>query len=87
MVLFVKVKANQHFDRVEKLNEHYLIRITAPAQNGAANKYLLEYLSRVLNVSKSRIDIKSGLSSTHKYIVIDADETYVHNVLSGKVHK
>ncbi len=87
MVLFVKVRLNQHYDRIEKLHAHYLIRIKARAENGGANKYLVEYLSRILDVPICGINIKSGLSSTHKYIVIDADESHVHNALTGKVHR
>jgi uncharacterized protein (TIGR00251 family) len=46
------------------------VRIAAPPVDGAANAALLRYLSRVLDIPKSRLSISSGHASRHKRILI-----------------
>jgi uncharacterized protein len=47
------------------------IRLSAPPAEGKANKALIELLSRLLSVSKSRVHIRSGFSSKRKMIFIE----------------
>ena len=46
------------------------IKLTSPPIDGAANKLCVKELSKWLNLSKSRIQIVSGLKSQHKIIKI-----------------
>jgi uncharacterized protein (TIGR00251 family) len=48
----------------------YKIRLTAPPVDGAANEALVGYLSGVLNVSKSSVEIVSGLTGRQKRVRI-----------------
>ena len=47
------------------------IKIAAPPVEGKANKELIEFLSAVLGVSKSRITIEKGTTSRKKLIVVE----------------
>jgi len=46
------------------------IRLTAPPVEGKANQALVEFLSGVLDVPRSKIDIVAGLNSREKLISI-----------------
>ena len=46
------------------------IRLTAPPVDGAANEALVKYLSDVLSVSKSQVEIVSGHTGRQKIIRI-----------------
>jgi hypothetical protein len=46
------------------------IRITAAPVAGAANKHLLKFLAKKLKISRGRIYIKTGDTSTTKLIVV-----------------
>lgn len=60
------------------------IHITAPAHEGRANEQLIEFLSGILGVGKSRIDIVAGASGRDKLIsVLDMDAQEVHNRIVG----
>jgi uncharacterized protein (TIGR00251 family) len=55
------------------------IRITAPANEGQANEELIKFLSDVLGVPKSRIEIVAGETGRDKLIsVLDLDAETVH---------
>ncbi|MBT3362914.1 MAG: YggU family protein [Chloroflexi bacterium] len=47
------------------------LKIAAPPVDGKANKELIAYLSKVLGISKSSIDIEKGLTSRNKQISIE----------------
>jgi uncharacterized protein len=47
------------------------LKIAAPPTEGKANKELIEFLSEILDVSKSRITIEKGTTSHRKLISID----------------
>ena len=53
MVLYVKVKPNQRFDKVEKIADNWQIRLKAPATDGKANEHLIVFLGEILNLPKS----------------------------------
>jgi uncharacterized protein len=46
------------------------IRITAPPVEGKANEALIKFLSKQLDISKSRISIDSGQSSRLKLVTV-----------------
>jgi uncharacterized protein len=77
MLLYLKIKPNQRFNGVEVVNGEWVIRIKAPAIDGKANEGLVEYLSEILRVPKSRIKLTKGATSKIKCLDIDAPENEV----------
>ena len=47
------------------------IKIAAPATEGKANKELIQFLSEVLDISKSRISIDKGVTVHRKLIALE----------------
>jgi uncharacterized protein YggU (UPF0235/DUF167 family) len=82
MLLYLKIKPNQRFDKVERIDGDWILKIRAPAADGKANQYLVEYLSRLLNIPKSKIVLKKGHTSRIKCLEIDAEEHRVNQLLS-----
>lgn len=59
--------AGRHGDRLK-------IRVAAPPEKGTANKALLTFLSRCLQVPKSQVRLKSGARDRAKVVeVLDAN--------------
>ncbi len=81
MLLYLKIKPNQRFDRIEKSGSDWLIRLKAPAIDGKANEQLIKYLSELLGLPKSKIVLKKGQSSRIKCIEIDAETDFVNQRL------
>ncbi len=50
-------------------------RVSAPPVDGAANKALIELLSRSLNIPKSRLSFASGETSREKVLHIEGIST------------
>jgi hypothetical protein len=62
------------------------VRIAAPPADNEANEALIEFLSEILGVSKSRLDIVAGASGRDKLIsVIDMDVETVHQRILAHV--
>jgi uncharacterized protein (TIGR00251 family) len=78
MILFLKVKPNQRFNKIERMENNWQVRINAQATDGRANDELVNFLSEVLMLSKSKIRLKKGHTSQMKYIEIDADTEFVN---------
>jgi hypothetical protein len=58
------------------------IRLTAPPVEGKANKALIKYLSEVLEIPASKIDIVAGDTGRDKIVsILDADSEVVHKKL------
>lgn len=84
MKLRIKVKPASKTDGVIREADGSLkIKIKAPAVEGKANKYLIEYLSGLLKLSKSKVVLLKGETNSYKTLEIDAEETYVNDILSG----
>jgi len=47
------------------------IKVAAPPVEGKANRALIEFLSDVLDVPKSRISIEKGAASRRKLVVVE----------------
>lgn len=58
------------YDAAGKLNA----KIKAPAQDGRANAYLIEFLAKELGIAKSNVTIVAGFANPHKRIKIDITE-------------
>jgi uncharacterized protein len=55
------------------------VHLTAPPVEGKANEALLKFLSSVLNVSISRLEIVAGVTGRDKLIsVVDMDANTLH---------
>jgi uncharacterized protein (TIGR00251 family) len=77
------VKPNSKTEEVIREADGTLkIKIKALPVEGKANKYLVEYLSRVLKLSKSHITLSKGETHAFKTLEIDASEEYVNGILS-----
>lgn len=70
----VKVKPNSKEQKIEEQSDGSLtVKLKSAPVDGKANEELIKLLAENFNVSKSRIRIKSGLSSRQKLIEIDTD--------------
>ena len=87
MVIYLKVKPNQRFDKIEKNGNEWQIRLKAPAVDGKANEHLVEFLSVVLAISKSKITLKKGKTSKLKCLEIDSEEQSVLEKLTLSINK
>ena len=75
MLINVHVTANTKEAHVIKLDENnFEARVDERAEDGQANKRLLEILSSYFNVPKSRIRIVRGSKSRDKVIEVIIDE-------------
>ena len=55
------------------------VRIAAPPSDNEANETLIEFLSEILGIPKSRLDIVAGVSGRDKLIaVVNMDVETVH---------
>lgn len=68
---------------VEILPDHTIkIRLTAPPVDGKANEALIEFLSKVLSVPKTRIDIVAGQTGRDKLVtIIDMDSSEAQELI------
>jgi uncharacterized protein len=48
--------------------ERVEIQLAAPPVEGAANKELIEFVSKLAGVSRSRVSLEKGASSRHKVV-------------------
>ncbi len=64
----VKVIANSKINLLDFSNDLIKIKITQRAIEGKANKAIIEFLSKTLNVSKSNIEIVLGEKTSSKVI-------------------
>lgn len=51
------------------------IKLTAPPVDGAANKACIRFLSKCLDIPKSRIEIISGQTNRTKRVLVRCDES------------
>jgi uncharacterized protein len=71
MRINVKTIPNSKKCEVEKISDnHFKVRVDAKAEDGRANKRLIEILSEYFKVSKSSVVISKGLKSRNKIIEI-----------------
>lgn len=74
MTLHLKVKPGSKvdqlfFDGAGLLNA----KIKAPAQDGKANAYLIEFLAKQLGIAKSNVTIVAGFTNPYKRIEVDME--------------
>ena len=70
----VKVKPNsKHQSIEEQIDGSLTVNLKSPPVDGKANEELIKLLAERFDVPKSKIIIKSGLSSRQKMIEINTD--------------
>ena len=83
MKLYLKIKPNQRFNKVEQDGLDWIIRLAAPAVDGKANQQLVNYLSEVIGIAKSKIQLVKGNTARIKCIEIDAEQELVISKLTA----
>lgn len=75
MTIHLKVKPGSKLDQLFFDASGLLnVKIKAPAQDGKANAYLIEFLAKQLGVAKANVSIVSGFTNPHKRIELDVTE-------------
>jgi uncharacterized protein (TIGR00251 family) len=73
--LLIKVKPNSAKDEISIDTESVItVKIRAKPIDGEANGYLVKYLAKEFNISRSLIQIEKGVTSRMKRIVINIEE-------------
>lgn len=57
--------------------------VTAPPDNGKANKALCKLIASELGIAKSKVEVVQGQTSRHKRLAIAADEQMIEAWLSA----
>lgn len=78
MILNIRVIPKSNRNLIKKENDYLKVYLTNPAQEGLANKQLIELLAEHLNVKKRQIRIVKGEKCRDKLIEIDV------NVISSR---
>lgn len=79
LIVYFKVIPNSKKSSITEINDTYIkIKLTAQALENKANCALIKYLSKLLNISKSSIQIISGEKNRFKSVKIC---NYSHNQL------
>jgi uncharacterized protein (TIGR00251 family) len=85
MILHIQVKPNAALDAISlNANGIIVVKIKAPPMDGKANKHLIQYLSTIFKIPKSKITIIKGENSKFKTLEIQADSNYVNQVIENK---
>ncbi len=70
----VKIKPNSKLQNIkEEADGSLTVSLKSPPVEGKANEELIKLLAEKFDLPKSRIRIKSGLSSRHKLVDVDTD--------------
>jgi len=87
-IIKVYVRPNSSETKIEgSYNNNIKIKIAAPPEKGKANKELIGLISKVLGISKNKIEIASGVTSNYKTIRINtrSNTDYSKILLSNKI--
>lgn len=80
IVIEVKVVPNSSKNSISNEGDFLKIKLTAPPVDNKANKALIEYLAKLLKVSKSSVILKSGETSKNKRFILP--KSCYNNLLS-----
>ncbi len=73
--LLVQVKPGASHDEIRfEAPNRLWVKIKAKPIDGIANEYLIDYLARILNISRSRIMIQKGAASRVKRISVGMEQ-------------
>lgn len=80
--LFLKVKPGSSRDEISLDEDGSLqVRIRERPIDGAANAYLLKFLSKEFNISKRAVTLEKGSTSRFKKVLLDMDQLELENLL------
>lgn len=80
--LLVKVKPGSGKDEITADAEGNLsVKIKAKPIDGEANDYLIKYLSKEFDISRSSIQLEKGAASRLKRIVLDIEKNRLSDLL------
>lgn len=82
--LEVKVTTGAKSNGFKKENGLYYIRIMAKAIDGKANKSIIEFLAKELNIKKKDIEIIRGEKSSKKIISINIEGNILQEYFNKK---
>ena len=84
VTLSVRIQPRASKNGISRMEDGSLkIRLTAPPVDGAANEALVKFLSDILDLSKSQVEIVSGHTSREKRVkIIGMDEDEVNRLLN-----
>jgi uncharacterized protein (TIGR00251 family) len=86
----VRVRPNARKSEIVDFKDGVLqLRVAAPPVEGKANSELLEFLSKILGVSKSRLSIEKGMKGRRKIIrisdcTLDQVTEQLESLVAGK---
>ena len=80
MQLYVNVKPNQRFNRLEQVGDDWIVRLHAPAVDGKANEALVDFLSDILHIARSKIVLRKGQTARVKCLEIEGNQ---EEILAG----
>ena len=82
MRIYAKVRAGAKENSVRRRENMLIIRVTAPAEKGRANKKVAQLLAEYFQVPRWRVKIVAGLSTPVKLIeIVDFDPKDVFDVV------
>ena len=81
----VKVTAGAKSNSFKKENGLYYIRIMAKAIDGKANKSIIEFLAKELNLKKKDIEIVRGEKSSKKIISINIEDNILEEYFENNL--
>lgn len=80
--IHVKVKPGSFKDDISFDSEgNLVIKIKEKPIEGAANSYLIKYLAKEFNLSKSEVVLEKGSTSRFKKILLPFDQTETNKLL------
>ncbi len=76
LCLYIQPRASKN-EVVGLYDDSLKIRLTSPPVDGKANKALLAFLAKLLNVPKSALEMKSGHQSRRKCVYVSGLQEHV----------
>ena len=81
--LFVKIKPGSFKDEIVfDIEGNLIIKIREKPIDGAANDYLIKFLSKEFKINKSNIQIEKGLTSPFKKLLLNLTSEEIEVLLS-----
>ena len=75
MTLHLRVKPGSKVDKLfYDAAGKLTVKIKAPAQDGKANAYVVEFLAKSFAIAKTNVVIVAGFTNPHKRIEVDVSE-------------
>jgi uncharacterized protein (TIGR00251 family) len=80
--ILLKVKPGSSKDEITIDEEgNLLVKIRERPIDGAANTYLLKFLSKEFNIRKSAVSLEKGSTSRFKKILLDMDQPTLDSII------